>query len=53
MSADSAYAMDMEKGQFTGSGDMGLEVEGIVKDNSQISGRRGRVNVHIAYPNRG
>ena len=53
MSADSAYVTNMEKGQFTDSRDKGLEDEGIVKDNAQISGRWGWVNGCIADLDRG
>ena len=41
-------ASDMEKGRFADSSNVGLKGEGVVKDNTQVSGRRSWVNVHGA-----
>ncbi len=44
MFSDMANTLDVEEGQFTNSVDVGLEGEGIVKDNTQVPGQGSGIN---------
>ena len=39
MFSNTANTLDVEVGRFTNSVDVGLEGEGVVKDNTEVSGR--------------
>ena len=46
MFSNASNTSNVEVGRFTNSVDVGLEGEGVVKDNTQVPGRRSRVDIN-------